>query len=158
VARNATKRTTQPRERRIIERPRLLRLLDEIDAPVVLVVAPAGYGKTTLLRQWIRGRSDVWWYSASSGASDPAELAAGLALALDPLHPGVAHHLDEVLPTLINPSRQVEDIVRAFDVALAGRPTALGVIDDYHLVAENRDADELVRALRVRKELRLVNC
>ena len=32
----------------IIKRPRLTRLLDETEARVILLVAPAGYGKTTL--------------------------------------------------------------------------------------------------------------
>ena len=39
--------------RHIIERPRLTRLLDETSARVIMLVAPAGYGKTTLARQWL---------------------------------------------------------------------------------------------------------
>ena len=42
------------REPRIIERPRLIKLLDETDARTILLLAPAGYGKTTLARQWAR--------------------------------------------------------------------------------------------------------
>ena len=38
---------------RIIERPRLIRLLDESPARIKMLVAPAGYGKTTLARQWL---------------------------------------------------------------------------------------------------------
>ena len=37
----------------IIKRPRLTRLLDETEARVILLVAPAGYGKTTLAREWL---------------------------------------------------------------------------------------------------------
>ncbi|MGZ8740459.1 MAG: hypothetical protein ACXWZ8_07675 [Gaiellaceae bacterium] len=39
------------RRRRIIERPRLTRLLDEGQGRIKMLVAPAGYGKTTLARQ-----------------------------------------------------------------------------------------------------------
>ena len=39
--------------RKIIERPRLTRLLDESPARIKMLVAPAGYGKTTLARQWL---------------------------------------------------------------------------------------------------------
>ena len=45
------------RRQRIIERPRLTRLLDESPARVKMLVAPAGYGKTTLARQWLAGKS-----------------------------------------------------------------------------------------------------
>ena len=41
-------------QKHIIERPRLLKLLDETEAKIILLVAPAGYGKTTLARQWLR--------------------------------------------------------------------------------------------------------
>ena len=47
--------------RHIIERPRLTRLLDETTARVIMLVAPAGYGKTTLARQWLAKRPHVWY-------------------------------------------------------------------------------------------------
>jgi ATP/maltotriose-dependent transcriptional regulator MalT len=48
--------------RHIIRRPRLTRLLDECEARVILLVAPAGYGKTTLAREWLAtpGRRATW--------------------------------------------------------------------------------------------------
>ena len=46
-------------ERRIIERPRLLRRLEEANARTILLVAPAGYGKTTLAQQWASGRKAI---------------------------------------------------------------------------------------------------
>jgi ATP/maltotriose-dependent transcriptional regulator MalT len=39
--------------RRIIKRPRLTRMLDESGARIILLVAPAGYGKTTLAHEWL---------------------------------------------------------------------------------------------------------
>jgi SpoVK/Ycf46/Vps4 family AAA+-type ATPase len=44
-------RKATPRERRIIERPRLFKVLEDTEARTILLVAPAGYGKTTLARQ-----------------------------------------------------------------------------------------------------------
>ena len=41
--------------RKIIERPRLTRLLNS-PPRIKMLVAPAGYGKTTLARQWLAGR------------------------------------------------------------------------------------------------------
>ena len=46
--------------RRIIKRPRLTRLLDDANARLILLIAPAGYGKTTLSRQWLaEGRRNM---------------------------------------------------------------------------------------------------
>ncbi len=44
-------------QRRIIERPRLTRMLDDSPARIKMLVAPAGYGKTTLARQWLAASS-----------------------------------------------------------------------------------------------------
>jgi len=66
--------------RRIIERPRLTRLLTDSESRVMLLVAPAGYGKTTLARQWLHDQRHAW-YQASPASSDVAALALGLAAA-----------------------------------------------------------------------------
>ncbi len=44
------------RRARIIDRPRLTRRLDACGARIILLIAPAGYGKTTLAREWLRTR------------------------------------------------------------------------------------------------------
>src|SRR6187397_1786580 len=59
--------------RHIIERPRLTRLLDETTARVIMLVAPTGYGKTTLARQRLAKRPHVWC-AARPGWADPAAL------------------------------------------------------------------------------------
>ncbi|HVS85994.1 MAG TPA: hypothetical protein VHD91_10210, partial [Gaiellaceae bacterium] len=47
----------------IIERPRLIKLIEDADARVVVFAAPAGYGKTTLAKQWsARQTGPVAWY------------------------------------------------------------------------------------------------
>ena len=54
------------RERRIIERPRLIKMLDESDARVILLLAPAGYGKTTLARQWAKTLNGAIWVTLTN--------------------------------------------------------------------------------------------
>ena len=65
----------------IIERPRLLKLLDETEAKIILLVAPAGYGKTTLARQWAAGKSYAWC-GITPASRDPAVLALALVEAI----------------------------------------------------------------------------
>ena len=55
-------------------RPRLALRLDEGQGRgLVLACAPAGYGKTVLLAEWVRrGRAPVAWLSLDAGDNDPA--------------------------------------------------------------------------------------
>ena len=57
-------------------------------APVVTVVAPAGYGKTTVLRQWAEQDDRPFaWLSIDDDDNDPAVLVTYLAVALDRVQP-----------------------------------------------------------------------
>ena len=62
--------------RRIIKRPRLTRMLDESRARIILLVAPAGYGKTTLAHEWLDERQAAW-YRCGPASADVAALAVG---------------------------------------------------------------------------------
>src|SRR3954471_19879857 len=75
---------TTPRtgQRYIIRRPRLTKLLDESEARTVVLLAPGGYGKTTLLREWLAARTDVAWYPGGPAMADVAALAAGVTTSL----------------------------------------------------------------------------
>lgn len=84
--------------RRIIERPRLTRLLDEARAPVLLLVAPAGYGKTTLAREWIREQGRVAiWFTITPADADLAGFALGLRKVLSGVGPNVGKRMAETL-------------------------------------------------------------
>src|SRR3989440_4901532 len=82
-----TNTTVAAAQRHIIERPRLTKLLDESTARVILLVAPAGYGKTTLARQWMAAKPTPAWYSCRQESSDIAALALGLAQAAKDFRP-----------------------------------------------------------------------
>ena len=75
MASTATAGTLQ--RRRVIQRPPLA-LLDESPARVRTLVAPAGYGKTTLAEQWVDtgGRRQAW-FTARRSSTDVAALALG---------------------------------------------------------------------------------
>jgi LuxR family maltose regulon positive regulatory protein len=68
----------------IVSRAALVdRLLASHHVPVVCVVAPAGYGKTTLLSQWAERRGRAAWVSLDERDNDPETLLACAAAALD---------------------------------------------------------------------------
>jgi LuxR family maltose regulon positive regulatory protein len=73
----------------IVPRRSLLeRLLGAPVAPMVCVVAPPGYGKTTLLSQWSdRKRDRVGWVSVDRRDNDPVVLLTYIAAALDRIEP-----------------------------------------------------------------------
>src|SRR3981081_1602172 len=76
--------TTRPAAQSyIIKRPRLTKLLDESEARIILLCAPAGYGKTTLAREWVETRSEpVAWYRGGIEMLDAAAVARALVEAL----------------------------------------------------------------------------
>ena len=63
-------------------------------ARVVLIAAPAGFGKTTVMRQVLErcksGGLAHAWLTVDSGDNDPLRFLSGLAAALDSVMPGIA--------------------------------------------------------------------
>ena len=67
--------------------------------PLVLVVAPAGYGKTTLLSQWAaRDVRPFAWVSVDEGDDDPVSLLRLVAAALDRIEPLPQSALEPLAP------------------------------------------------------------
>lgn len=91
--------------RHIIKRPRLTRLLDQADARILMLVAPAGYGKTTLAREWIEaGQREMLWLEATPALNDLATFAIRLRDVLRRAFPAVEIRIEDRLraggPTL----------------------------------------------------------
>ena len=64
------------------------RLTREDSRPIVSVVAPAGYGKTTLLAQWAERNGQAFaWVSVDEADNDPKVLLSYVAAALDRVQP-----------------------------------------------------------------------
>jgi LuxR family maltose regulon positive regulatory protein len=72
----------------VLARPRLASRLRDTDTAVALVVAPPGYGKTTLLAQWTQSVERPYtWLTLTDEDNDGSALLTYLALALDALEP-----------------------------------------------------------------------
>ncbi len=120
-----------------VRRPRLLAHLDTGSVRALsLVCAPAGFGKTALLADWIQARQrSVAWLSLDSGDNDPARFWRYAAAALDRVRPGIAEGVAPLLGPPAPPS--FEGVATALINELTGRPgddEVLLVLDDYHLV------------------------
>jgi LuxR family transcriptional regulator, maltose regulon positive regulatory protein len=126
-----------PAQRHIIKRPRLTKLLDEAEARIILLISPAGYGKTTLAREWTtqRGRQGLW-YRARAGASDVAVVARTLSAALAPLSETIERSTRELLAALSTPEDEPDAIAELLADELDGWPPGTWlVIDEYELIA-----------------------
>jgi LuxR family transcriptional regulator, maltose regulon positive regulatory protein len=75
----------------LVERPRILRALDAgEEAALTLVAAPAGYGKTTAVREWCAKRAPALaWVTLDAGDDDPVRLWTYLATAVDRVRGGL---------------------------------------------------------------------
>src|SRR5437763_1687844 len=122
-----------------VERKRLHDVLRHgLTLPLTLVVAPAGWGKSTLVADWLACDAvTAGWVSLDSGDNDPkrfwrylllaadqAGSAAG-AVALQRLDAAGSDVLRDVLPAFVN------------ELASAEAPLVL-VLDDYHLLTSGR--------------------
>jgi LuxR family transcriptional regulator, maltose regulon positive regulatory protein len=117
------------------------RLVREDTRPIVSVVAPPGYGKTTLLSQWARRDGQVFaWVSVDERDNDPKVLLSYVAEALDAVQP-VGERVFEALasPASSVPGSVVPRLGSAFWSMTT--PVVL-VLDDVHLLrnTECRDA------------------
>src|SRR5262250_2637681 len=131
-----------------VPRPRLVSRLDEgLDRELVLVCAPAGYGKTVALADWARrsGRP-VAWLSLDAGDNDPVRFWRYVVAAVGPARPGVAARL---LPLFgPPPPSSFDGPVTALINELAAQPgdgEAVLILDDYHLI----DAEPVHESLSV---------
>ena len=120
-----------------VARPRLVDALEAgLARGLMLVCAPAGFGKTALLAGWARaGRRPTGWLSLDEADNDPARFWRHLIAALDRACPWVAGPLAP--PPGSAPPPSLEALVTALINALAARPgpgEVVLVLDDYHLI------------------------
>ena len=134
----------------LVPRPRLTARLDEgLARGLVLVCAPAGYGKTVLLADWARrGGHPAAWLSLDAGDNDPARFWRHAVAALDRARPGTG---ERVAPLLGPPApSSFQGLVTALINDLAGEEEALLVLDDYHVIGSQQVHESLAFLLEHR--------
>jgi LuxR family maltose regulon positive regulatory protein len=141
--------TVERAGRRIIERPRLLRALDRPGARVRMLVAPAGYGKTTLAYQWT-AREDrrSTWYVVRAAAADVAYLCSGVALAAAEVVPGCERWVLERLAATPTPQDEADVLAAILADALSEWPAdSWLVLDDYQHLGVSPSSEAFVAEL-----------
>ena len=142
-----TKLNIPPVRPQIVPRLRLIERLNEsLNFNLVLVSAPAGFGKTTLLSEWVHSNQpEVFpaWVSLDEGDNDPVRfwdyfiaalqtLQAGCGEKILPwLHSSQAPPAESMLTALIN---ELTTIKRDFFI----------VLDDYHLIESRQIHDGII--------------
>ncbi len=130
-----TKLYIPPSRPSVVPRPRLTEQLNEgLERKLTLISAPAGFGKTTLVSEWIAGCGrPVAWLSLDERDNDPARFISYLVKALQTIKPGIG---EELLAVLQSPQPlQIETILTTLLNEISTLPEDfLLVLDDYHSI------------------------
>jgi len=127
-------------------------LLDESQASTALIRSPPGYGKTSLLAEWIeRDARPCAWVTLGNEHRHPAALMEALGLALDELEPVDRRLLISLRRAAseraTEPSEELLDALCAIVSSMgAERPPAVLVLDDAH-VLKSRAAGRVLSAV-----------
>ncbi len=134
-----------------MERPGLTGYLARTSVKLVLVDAPAGFGKTTLVAQWRASALEsrpFAWVSLDRGDDDPARLWWYIVTALERACPQIG--VEAILRELRVQAPEVAAAVLpllANELAALSTPVVL-VLDDYHVIKERLCHDQIESLLQ----------
>jgi LuxR family maltose regulon positive regulatory protein len=123
----------------LISRPRLFALLDEgLSRPLILVCAPAGFGKSTLVAAWVQSKPaeypQVAWVSLDEGDNDPVQFWSYVFTALERCRPGTYQPL---LSAVRSQHVSLPSLLTALlNTWVEHDEPQLLVLDDYHAITE----------------------
>jgi len=134
----------------LVPRPRLTGRLDEgLERKLTLVSAPAGFGKTTLVSEWVTScETPVAWVSLDEGDNDLTRFLSYLIAALQTIQAdlgaGALDLLQSPQPPLVEPilTALINEVVAgsrgpSTSSAGPGQDSGCGfvlVLDDYHII------------------------
>jgi LuxR family transcriptional regulator, maltose regulon positive regulatory protein len=120
----------------LVQRDRLLERLNRgMEGKLILISAPAGSGKTTILSEWLRQtKFSSSWLSLDEGDNDPLRFWTYFVAALQQSHPDIGEATLSMLRSLESPSFE------SFLIPLINEITRFSerqifILDDYHAIA-----------------------
>src|SRR6202022_1231390 len=139
-----TKTRVPTRRRDLVARSRLSERLGQAgESALTLVSAPAGFGKTTLLTDWLTAcRADggiTAWLSLDDSDNDPALFWAYFIAALRTAAPGVGEGALALLSSTESPTEAF--VVTLLNDLAAISDAVVGVLDDHHVIEEAQVRD-----------------
>ena len=119
----------------LVTRSRLHQKLDDcLNCRLMLVTAPAGSGKTTLVTSWLAQQDKaVAWVSLDKNDNEPLTFLSYAAAALHSIESGVCKTIRPLLTSADPPPIPVLLTYFINDLACLTKPTIL-VLDDYHVI------------------------
>ena len=121
----------------LVARPRLSQRLDRItESKLILISAPAGFGKSTLLAEWLASARDdgqvAGWLSVDEADNEPAAFWTYLISALRTAVPGIG---EASLRLLESPQPRIENLLAPLLNELSALPNdVVLVLDDFHVI------------------------
>ncbi len=137
----STKFNIPPTGVKFVRRQRLSRILDEglvQTAPLILVCGPAGYGKTTLVSEWLQTSPEIppgqfAWLTLESGDDDLARFLTYFVTAIQRIRPGFGEGVLKMLQThKPQPPAVLATLIINELSEVPGR--LILILDDYHLL------------------------
>jgi len=129
----------------VISRPHLEeRLTHGLQRKLTLVSAPAGFGKTTLLCEWVAARDQpTAWLSLDETDKDPIRFWTYVAAALDSVYPGIGSIALAVDDRMLRLAGHEPLLVPLINRIAAESVSVVLVLDDYHLIRSSHIQDGL---------------
>jgi LuxR family maltose regulon positive regulatory protein len=130
-----TKLAIPPLRSDLVSRSRLLKKLNEgANRKLSLLSAPPGFGKTTLLSEWIHKKKfPAAWFSVDEGDNDPSSFLTYMIAALQTIDKNWGQPALELIQSPQLPSFEATIITLINSITPIPKNFAL-VIDDYHLI------------------------
>src|SRR2546427_5177900 len=119
----------------VVSRPRLLERLNEgLHRKLTLISAPAGFGKTTLVSEWVVGcQRPAAWLSLDEGDNDPTRFLTYLVAALQTIAATIGEGVVGVLQSPQPPPTEAILTALLNDITTIKDQFVL-VFDDYHVI------------------------